>query len=44
MLGELYYIDGKLEKAIDHTAKAIHINPNHRTPKKLKKLIENSIK
>ena len=44
MLGELYYTDGELEKAIKHTSKAIHFNPNHETPKKLIKLIENSIK
>ena len=44
MLGELYYNEGKINKAKEHTLKAMKINPKHNAPQKLYQLIENSIK
>ena len=42
MLGELYFNNGDIKKALEHNTKAININPDHNAPKKLKKLIDDS--
>ena len=44
MLGEMYFLENNIERAIYHAREANNINPGHNSPKQLLELINKSLK